>query len=79
MALSYRVNSLTGTQIQTGNVRYNEEAVQQYLRNQSGPLSTIGGGEVIGKLSLSLSLSVSPLLGPSSSVSFMLMERNPRL
>lgn len=63
MALSYKVNSLTGTQIQTGNVRYNEEVVQQYLRNQSGPLSTIGGGEVIGKRPVSLSLSL--LLGPS--------------
>lgn len=48
MALSYKVNSLTGTQIAAQNIAYNEEAVHQYINNQSGPLSTIGGGEATG-------------------------------
>lgn len=48
MALSYNVNSLTGTQIAAENVAYTEDVVQQYISNQSGPLSTIGGGEATG-------------------------------
>ena len=48
MELSFKVNTLSGTQIVAENVAYNEEVVQQYINNQSGPLSTIGGGEATG-------------------------------
>lgn len=48
MALSYKVNMTTGTQIEAGNIAYNDDVVYQYLYNQSGPLSTIGGGEATG-------------------------------
>lgn len=50
MALSYKINMTTGTQIEAGNIAYNDYAVYQYLYNQSGPLSTIGGGEATGIL-----------------------------
>ncbi|KAL8832584.1 MAG: hypothetical protein Q9170_004828 [Blastenia crenularia] len=53
MALSFKVNTLTGTQIAANNVEYLEEVVEQYIRNQSGPLSTIGGGEATGMILLS--------------------------
>jgi len=45
MALSYKVNMTTGTQIAAGNFLFNTEDVFQYIHNQSGPLSTIGGAE----------------------------------
>ncbi|KAL8718486.1 MAG: hypothetical protein Q9225_004387 [Loekoesia sp. 1 TL-2023] len=47
MALSYKVNALTGTQIAADNAAYNEDVVQQYINNQSGPLSTTGSGQAI--------------------------------
>lgn len=48
MALSYKINMITGTQIEAGNIAYNGDVVSQYLHNQSGPLSSIGGGEATG-------------------------------
>ena len=48
MALSYKINMTTGTQIEAGNIASNDYAVYEYLYNQSGPLSTIGGGEATG-------------------------------
>ena len=50
MATSFKIDQTTGTQIETANIAYTDEAVHEYLYNQSGPLSTIGGGEATGKL-----------------------------
>ncbi|KAF2726644.1 oxidoreductase [Polyplosphaeria fusca] len=47
MALTYKVNVTTNTQIVAGNPEANAEAVAQYLNHQSGPLSGIGAGQSV--------------------------------
>ena len=67
MALSYKANTLTGTQIAAQNVDYNEQVVRQYIYNQSGPLSTIGGGEATGAF-LSAPAQITLLIKDSCSI-----------
>ncbi|KAI9369636.1 hypothetical protein BJX61DRAFT_545409 [Aspergillus egyptiacus] len=47
MALSYKVNATTGTQIAAGNPEFSAARVDEYLNNQTGILSSIGGGQAL--------------------------------
>lgn len=48
MALSYKVNVTTGTQVAAGNPEVSAARVEEYLYNQTGLLSSIGGGQALG-------------------------------
>jgi choline dehydrogenase len=47
MALSYKVNVTTGTQVAAGNAEFSAARVEEYLYNQTGLLSSIGGGQAL--------------------------------
>ncbi|KAF5856600.1 hypothetical protein ETB97_007100 [Aspergillus alliaceus] len=47
MALSYKVNVTTGTQVAAGNAEFSAARVEEYLTNQTGLLSSIGGGQAL--------------------------------
>ncbi|KAJ5958023.1 glucose-methanol-choline (gmc) oxidoreductase [Penicillium vulpinum] len=47
MALSYKVNVTTGTQVAAGNAEFSAALVKEYLNNQTGLLSSIGGGQAL--------------------------------
>ncbi|EAW19762.1 GMC family oxidoreductase [Aspergillus fischeri NRRL 181] len=47
MALSYKVNVTTGTQVAAGNTEFSAARVEEYLYNQTGLLSSIGGGQAL--------------------------------
>ncbi|KAJ5816975.1 hypothetical protein N7447_009208 [Penicillium robsamsonii] len=47
MALSYKVNVTTGTQMAAGNAEFSGARVEEYLTNQTGLLSSIGGGQAL--------------------------------
>ncbi|EAU36858.1 predicted protein [Aspergillus terreus NIH2624] len=47
MALSYKVNVTTGTQVAAGNPEVSAARVEEYLYNQTGLLSSIGGGQAL--------------------------------
>lgn len=49
MALSYKVNVPTGTQVAAGNAEFSAARVEEYLNNQTGLLSSIGGGQALGQ------------------------------
>lgn len=51
MALSYKVNVTTGTQVAAGNPEVSATRVEEYLYNQTGLLSSIGGGQALGPCS----------------------------
>ncbi|KAB8227784.1 GMC family oxidoreductase [Aspergillus alliaceus] len=47
MALSYKVNVTTVTQVAAGNAEFSAARVEEYLTNQTGLLSSIGGGQAL--------------------------------
>jgi len=47
MALSYKVNVTTGTKMAAGNAEFSAVRVEEYLTNQTGLLSSIGGDQAL--------------------------------